>query len=102
MDDALFSKSFKAFGDPSRLRILRLLAKAEMTVGQIADSVSLAQPTVSRHLSLLRDAGVVTSRREAQQVFYSLNRQSIEDCCSGFCCCLKIVPTLKKLGKTKK
>jgi DNA-binding transcriptional ArsR family regulator len=102
MDDARFSKSFKAFGDPSRLKILRLLAKAEMTVGDVADKVSLAQPTVSRHLSLLREAGIVTSRRNGQQVFYSLNKKSIEECCSGFCCCLRIDDKPKKTRKSKK
>lgn len=103
MNEKRFSKYFKAFGDPSRLRILNLLSDKEMTVNDIARAVALSQPTVSRHLAVLRDADVVVDRREGQNVFYSLNKIKVQDCCTGFCDCLEIrVVDRKKSGKEEK
>jgi DNA-binding transcriptional ArsR family regulator len=99
MNAKSFSKYFKAFGDPTRLQIIMLLSNCELTVNEIVEKVELSQPTVSRHLAILRQANVVHDRREAQQVFYSLNKESIEDCCSGFCCCLAIPPKPEKKSK---
>lgn len=99
MDERTFSKYFKAFGDRSRLKILGLLASREMTVGDITKEIGLSQPTVSRHLSILREADIVNNRRDGQQVFYSLNKTSVSKCCIGFCDCL-VVPVLRA-GKKK-
>lgn len=90
MNEKAYSKYFKAFGDPTRLRILALLAGGELTVNKIVKAVGLSQPTISRHLSILREAEIVVDRRDGQQVFYSLNKVSVESCCSGFCDCLSI------------
>ena len=90
MQEKTYSKYFKAFGDPTRLRILSLLSSREMTVNQITEAVGLSQSTVSRHLGVLRDVGVVNDRREGQQVYYSLNKETVEDCCEGFCTVLRI------------
>lgn len=103
MDSKTYSKYFKAFGDPSRLKILGLLSDSEMTVNEIAGKVGLAQPTVSRHLGVLRDAEIVIDRREGQQVFYSLNKTVIMDCCCSFCDCLEVpIQVIDKRKKTKK
>jgi len=75
MDEKIFSKYFKAFGDRSRIRILRLLAS--------------------------READIVNNRRDGQQVFYSLNKTSVSNCCVGFCDCL-VVPVTASRKKTKK
>jgi len=100
MDDSQFSRFFKAFGDKSRLAILKLLASGERTVGDIALSIKVSQPTVSRHLAIMREAGIVIDRRDGQQVFYSLNKAAVQGCCSGFCDCLKIrIKTSKKPKK---
>lgn len=101
MNEKEYSKYFKAFGDKSRLKILELLASGEMTVNEIVAAVGLSQPTVSRHLGVLRDAEVVVDRREGQNVFYSLNKKVVRSCCEGFCCCLKIqrVSEKKKIRK---
>lgn len=97
MDTRSYSKYFKAFGDPSRLKILSLLASQEMNVGEVVEEMGLSQPTVSRHLGILKEAGVVTDRREGQQVFYALNKEAVQNCCSGFCDCLAIcIPTKLK------
>ena len=99
MEARKYTKYFKAFGDPSRFRIIRLLSGKEMSVNDIADAVGLSQPTVSRHLAILREADVVIDRRDGQQVYYSLNKNAVQTCCSGFCDCLEIPVKRKKAKK---
>jgi DNA-binding transcriptional ArsR family regulator len=101
MNEKFYSKYFKAFGDPSRLRILGVLTSGEKSVMDIVDKVGLSQPTVSRHLAILREAGVVTDRREGQQVFYGLNKKVVAGCCQGFCDCLEIRVPVKKTSRKK-
>ena len=102
MDSRTYSKYFKAFGDPTRLRILALLTAKEMTVNDITAAIGLSQPTVSRHLSVLREAEAVVARREGQRVYYGLNRQSVADCCCTFCCGLQIPVKVVRVGHKKK
>jgi DNA-binding transcriptional ArsR family regulator len=103
IDEKAYSKYFKAFGDPTRLKILAYLASKEMSVNDLTAIIGLSQPTVSRHLSILKEAEIVIDRRDGQNVFYSLNKNTVEDCCSGFCDCLSIpIPALKKGKKSKK
>lgn len=100
MEEKIYTRYFKAFGDTSRFKIIRLLASGEMSVNDIAKTLSLSQPTVSRHLGILRDADIVVDRRDGQQVYYSLNKHSVENCCTGFCDCLDI-PAKTATGKKK-
>ena len=103
MDEKVYSKYFKAFGDLSRLRIVTLLSSKEMTVNDITSAIGLSQPTVSRHLAILREAGIVIDRRDKQKVYYSLIKKNVEICCSGFCDCLDIpAPRAGKRKKSKK
>jgi ArsR family transcriptional regulator len=101
MDDKAFSRYFKAFGDPSRLRILQLISAKEMTVNDIVKAMRLSQPTVSRHLAILRDAGIATDRREGQSVYYSLNKKAVENCCVCFCDCLETPVQVTRRRKKK-
>lgn len=83
---------FQAMSDPTRHRILSLLEKREkMCVNDLVHGLRISQPTVSKHLSILRHAGLVRANREGQQVFYSLNGRKIRSCCakyfSAFSCC---------------
>lgn len=64
---------FKALGDQTRLRLVNLLLKQELCVCELVEALNLPQPKVSRHLGILKDAGLVLDRREAQMVFYRLN-----------------------------
>lgn len=64
------SKLLKALANPQRLRILCLLIEQEMTVGQINDQVELSQSALSQHLAILRDKALVSTRKQAQTVFY--------------------------------
>lgn len=102
MDTRQYSKYFKAFSDQSRLTIMQLLSGGEMTVSQLTAKLGLAQPTVSRHLAVLRAAEVVNDRRDGQQVYYSLNKKAVAFCCGGFCDCLKVETPARRTSKTKK
>lgn len=74
--------------NPSRLQILCLIADGERTVGELCDEVGLAQSALSQHLAILRKAGIVETRREAQFIRYSLvsreARVLLEALCSLF------------------
>jgi len=62
----------KAMANPQRLRVLCLLAEGEHSVGEINAAVALSQSALSQHLALLREQGLVQTRREAQSIHYSL------------------------------
>jgi ArsR family transcriptional regulator len=99
MDEKTFSRYFKAFSDRTRLRILQLLSSKEMTVTEIVKAVRLSQPTVSRHLAILREAGIAVDRKDGQKVYYSLNKKAVKNCCVCFCDELE---TRKRPPKKKK
>jgi ArsR family transcriptional regulator len=71
--------AFKALSDPTRREILRLLGRAEMSVGEIVDRFAMSQPSISRHLAVLRSAGLVTARRDGQNVVYALDTTVMQD-----------------------
>ena len=62
-----------AMAEPNRLAILSMLADGERPAGDFVDALPISQPTVSRHLAVLREAGLVTVRKDAQRRLYSLN-----------------------------
>jgi DNA-binding transcriptional ArsR family regulator len=68
----LVAKYFRAFGDPTRLHILELLADGELSVGEIVERVGTSQPRTSAHLACLRWCGFVDTRREHRTVYYRL------------------------------
>ena len=65
--------AFKALADPTRRRILELLADGELTAGEIAAQFDMAKPSVSHHLATLRSAGLVADERRGQNIVYRLN-----------------------------
>lgn len=69
---ATFETIFKALADQTRLRIIGLLLSGEICVCHIHESLGVPQPTVSRHLAYLRNAGLVVSRRDGLWVHYRL------------------------------
>lgn len=71
--------AFKAIADPTRREILHLLRKEEMTAGDVAAHFDMTKPTMSHHFSVLKDAGLITSRREGQTIWYALNTTVLED-----------------------
>ena len=62
----------KALSNPQRLRLMCLLIDGERTVGEINDAVELSQSALSQHLAVLREGGLVQTRRESQNVYYSV------------------------------
>jgi len=70
---------FKALADPTRREILRLLSKGEMNAGELADRFHMTKPTVSHHFAVLKEADLIASRREGQQIIYSLNTTVAQD-----------------------
>ncbi len=65
--------AFKALADPTRRRILELLADGELTAGEIVAQFDMAKPSVSHHLATLRSAGLVADERRGQNIVYRLN-----------------------------
>jgi ArsR family transcriptional regulator len=67
----------KGLADPKRLLIIDALRDGELSVGEICELLDLPQANVSQHLSILRDKGLVKTRREGQYVYYSLSSTKI-------------------------
>ena len=68
-----FIKVMKALSDPNRVKLLKLLQKREMCVCEIQAALGIAQPTVSKHLKILENAGLVGRKKEGLWVSYSLS-----------------------------
>ena len=70
---------FKALSDETRREILRLLQSGDMTAGTIAENFAMSKPSISYHLSTLRQAELVTAERRGQEIVYSLNTTVFQD-----------------------
>jgi len=70
---------FKALADPTRREILRLLSAGERSAGDLAGRFDMTKPTVSHHFAVLKEADLIVSRREGQQIIYSLNTTVAQD-----------------------
>ena len=75
---------FKSLNDPTRRRILELLRKKDMTAGDIADEFNISKPSISHHLDLLKQAGLVEAVKEGQYIYYSLNTTVVDDIVKWF------------------
>lgn len=75
---------FKALSDPSRRKIIQLLKEGDLTAGEIADHFDMAKPSISHHLNLLKQANLVLSQKQGQNVIYSLNTTTLQDALSFF------------------
>lgn len=71
----------QALSDPTRLKILHQLKKQEKCVSAICTCFDITQPSVSHHLDILKRAGLVKSRKEGREVYYSYNGDMIIECC---------------------
>ena len=67
------SRSIKAMSHPLRLKILCILGDSEFSVQDIVDTVGTSQSNISQHLGILKDKGVLTTRKEANKVFYRVS-----------------------------
>ena len=76
--EPLEADPFAALGDPQRRAIVQMLAGRDRSVQEIADSLPISRPAVSRHLRLLKEAGLVLDRAEGTRRWYSLHHQGAE------------------------
>jgi DNA-binding transcriptional ArsR family regulator len=72
-------QSLIAIADPTRRRIVELLARDEHTAGELVDKFDLSAPAISQHLNVLREAGLVTTRVEGQSRIQTLNPAGLDD-----------------------
>lgn len=70
---------FEILAEPSRRRVLDLLREQEHTVGELVDALGMSQPAVSKHLRVLRDAGLVEARVDAQHRVYRLRPEPLAE-----------------------
>ena len=71
----------KALADETRQKIMALCCCRWCSVGTLAEQTGVQQPTVSHHLAILREAGLVSARHEGKQTFYTLNQERVVYCC---------------------
>ncbi len=73
------ARLMEMLASPARLRILCQLTESELSVGALADSCEMSQPTMSQQLKRLREAGLVSARREGQSIYYSLQGTEVTE-----------------------
>ena len=71
----------KAIADETRQKIMELCCCQQFSVNEIADLIEVAQPTVSHHLKVLRQAGLVKAERRGKQILYTLNQKRLAQAC---------------------
>ena len=77
------SKVFKALSDPTRREVLELLRSAPMSAGEIGSHFDFSQPTMSAHLSVLKNAGLIEGEKVGKQIIYALKMSVLEDAVLG-------------------
>ncbi len=83
----------KAIADETRQKIMSECCCCWISVGDLTDKLGVSQPTVSHHLAILRDAGLVNIREEGKQTFYTLDQENIVMCCGQLM--IKFAPEVK-------
>lgn len=78
MEEQRVAALFKALGDENRIRILKLLGTGEKCACRLLEELNISQPTLSHHMKILCDTGIVSGRREGKWTHYSI-------CCEGVC-----------------
>ena len=78
VDQTPMTDPFEALGDPNRRRMLSLLAESELSVGHLAAAFEISRPAVSRHLRLLREAGLVSEERQGRRRVYRLEERGAQ------------------------
>ncbi|NMB25148.1 MAG: winged helix-turn-helix transcriptional regulator [Firmicutes bacterium] len=71
--------TFKALSDPNRRKVLQLLKTGDMSAGELAEHFSITKPSLSHHLTVLKQAGLVSDERQGQNIIYSLESTVFQD-----------------------
>ncbi|MEQ1573249.1 MAG: metalloregulator ArsR/SmtB family transcription factor [Vicinamibacterales bacterium] len=101
-EDAKLVRVFKALADPKRLRMVQEIAAAgELSCGQVGELFHLSQPTISHHLKILAEAGVLTVRESAQHHFISVNRTLIQQLAGVLPMQLAAAPARKRASNSR-
>ena len=77
-------KVFEALSSTVRRKILAYLSETDLTAGEIADRFDISKPSVSKHLSILENAGLITGQRQGQFIHYSLVRENLVNTLNGY------------------
>jgi len=85
----LVALRFRALSEPMRLRLLNLLTQKEYTVGQLVEASGSGQANVSKHLAVLRDAGMVGMRKEGLSTWCYIADPMVNELCEMMCCRLR-------------
>lgn len=96
-DPVLFAK---ALADETRQKIMNLVCCQWLSVNEVVEQLNVTQPTVSHHLAILREAGLVNVREEGKQTFYSLNQERVAFCCGQLM--IKFAPETETAETVKK
>ena len=81
----LIARRFRVLGEPMRIRLLDQLRNGEATVGELSKALAASQQNVSKHLSVLSDAGVLGRRKEGNRVYYRIVDEGIFVLCEQVC-----------------
>ena len=76
--------TFKALSDPTRRQIIQLLKERDLSAGEIANHFSISKPSISHHLSILKNARLIQDERQGQSIVYSLNTTVIQEALGWF------------------
>ncbi len=88
MSDAaleMIASRFRALSEPMRLRLLNQLMQGERSVGQLVETTASSQANVSKHLAVLRDAGLIAMRKEGVSTFYRIDDPVVHELCELMC-----------------
>ncbi|KUO58284.1 MAG: hypothetical protein APF84_05465 [Gracilibacter sp. BRH_c7a] len=77
-------KVFKALGEPTRLKIIKMLSVQGLCVCELSETLDMLQPRVSQHLKILKEAGLISEKKEGYWVHYSLDKKKMDDVWNGF------------------
>ena len=91
--------AFRALADPTRREIMALLRSGPRTSGEIASRFDSSWPTISRHLAVLRDGGLVLTERKGQEIYYELNTSVFQDLVQHFMEWSKPIGSQRRVGK---
>jgi len=81
--------TYKAIADPIRREILNLLKESDLTVNEIVGNFNISQPSISNHLTILKNAGLITSEKFGRHIYYSLNTTVLEESFKWFLSLMK-------------
>lgn len=80
----MINKTFQALSDATRREILKMLRDKDLTAGEIAERFNISRPSISHHLSVLKNADLVLDERKGQYIYYSLNTTVLDEVLGWF------------------